>query len=380
MKIPFHRPTVTQTEEQAILEALHSGWLTTGKQVREFEREFAEFTHCKFAVAVNSCTAAMHIALAAKGIGAGDEVITTPYTFIATVEAIEYVGATPVLVDVSDDANISVRAIKQAITPKTRAIIPVHIAGNPCDMPEIRQLADAHNLFILQDAAHAIESQIGEKHIAEFGDATAFSFYATKNITTAGEGGMLVTDDKILAEKARRLALHGMNKDAHNRYKEGGKWAYEITDLGFKYNMSDVAAAMGRVQLKNVNKWHSRRQEIAEKYNSAFAKMTDLQTPKQRENTLHSWHLYILRLDDKIADWRDSFIEKLNDLGVGTSVHFIPVHFHLFYKNRVKFTDLCNTERLFKNAISLPIFPTMTNNEVDFVINCVEKVMNEATK
>lgn len=371
MKIPFHKPTVSQAEEQAILEVLRSGWLTTGEHVRKFEREFAKFTNCKFAVAVNSCTAAMHIALVAKGIQKDDEVITTPYTFIATVEAIEYVGATPVLVDVGNDANISPKAIEQAISPKTRAIIPVHIAGNPCEMGKIREIADKNNLFILQDAAHALETKIGEKHIAEFGDATAFSFYATKNITTAGEGGMLVTNYENLAKTARQISLHGMSKDAHKRYESGGKWFYEITDLGFKYNMSDVSAAMGRVQLQNVEKWHKRRCEIVGKYNCAFSKIAGLKTPFQRENTQNAWHLYILRLDEKTAISRDKFIEELNDLGVGTSVHFIPVHFHPFYKNRVKYTDLSNAELLFKNAISLPLFPTMTDAEIEFIIEQV---------
>ena len=374
MTIPFHKPTVTEEEEKAVLSVLRSKWLTTGIQTKKFESEFAEYTNCKFAIAVNSCTAAMHVALAAYGITKGDEVITTPYTYIATVEAIEYVGARPVLVDINDDFNISIDRIKFALTKKTRAIIPVHIAGNPCNMEVLRSFADENSLFLLQDAAHGIESYWNGKHVSEFGDVAAFSFYATKNITTAGEGGMLVTNNESIAKRSRRLVLHGINKDAYQRYLVGGTWKYEVVELGFKYNMTDVAASMGRVQLKKVDTWHIRRNAIVKKYNEAFSQIRGLIVPKEFECTQHAWHLYILRINlEYFVINRDEMIEKINQTGVSTSVHFIPVHHHPYYYNRITIphTGLPNTERLYKSAITLPLYPSMTDKEVCYIVDKV---------
>ena len=374
MTIPFHKSTVTEEEEKAVLGVLRSKWLTTGIQTKKFESEFAEYTNCKYAIAVNSCTAAMHVALSAYGITKDDEVITTPYTFIATVEAIEYVGAIPVLVDVDDDFNISIDMIKSALTKKTRAIIPVHIAGNPCNMEVLRSFADENSLFLLQDAAHAIESYWNGKHVSEFGDVAAFSFYATKNITTAGEGGMLVTNNESIAKRSRRLVLHGINKDAYQRYIVGGKWKYEVVELGFKYNMTDVAASMGRVQLKRVDTWHIQRQTIVAKYNEVFSQLRGLIVPKEYECTQHAWHLYILRINpENFVINRDEMVEKLDQTGVSTSVHFIPVHHHPYYKCRliIPKTGLPNTDRLYTSAITLPLYPSLTDHEVDYIINKV---------
>jgi len=316
----------------------------------------------------------MHVALAAYGITKGDEVITTPYTYIATVEAIEYVGARPVLVDIEDDFNISIDRIKFALTKKTRAIIPVHIAGNPCNMEVLRSFADENSLFLLQDAAHGIESYWNGKHVSEFGDVAAFSFYATKNITTAGEGGMLVTNNESIAKRSRRLVLHGINKDAYQRYLVGGTWKYEVVELGFKYNMTDVKASMGRVQLKKVDTWHIRRLAIVKKYNEAFSQIRGLILPKEYKGTKHAWHLYIIRIKpNSFTLTRDEMIEKLSQAGIGTSVHFIPVHYHPYYQNRISIpnTGLANTECLYASALTLPLYPTLTDIEVDYIINKV---------
>ncbi len=272
--LPYALPYLDESEEQAVLEVLRSGWLTTGQRARQLEQEFCSYTGAKHAIAVNSCTAAMHIVLAAWAIGEGDEVITTPLTFCATIEAIEYVGATPVLVDIDPKtANIDPARIEEAITPRTRALMPVHYGGLPCAMDAIMDIAARHNLLVLEDAAHAAGAEYRGHKIGAIGHATAFSFYANKNMTT-GEGGLITTDDADLADKCRILSLHGISRDAWKRYTAAGSWYYEVQTLGFKYNMPDVLAAIGVCQLRKLDAMNARRQQIAARYHQAFGEWT----------------------------------------------------------------------------------------------------------
>ncbi len=381
-RIAFHEPQFSKEEEKELLEVLRSGWVTSGPKVSDFESSFKDFTKGLHAVAFNSCTASMHVALASWGIGPGDEVVTTPLTFCATIEAIEYVGATPVLADIDcNDGNLSIDEVAMCINPRTRVLLPVHYSGFPCELQEINILAQEHDLKVLEDAALAVGSMYYNKPIGSHSDAVAFSFYATKNIST-GEGGMLTCKDKEYAEKCRRLSLHGMSKDAWKRYSDRGSWYYEIQELGFKYNMTDLAAALGLVQLEKVESGNARRREIADLYISRFSTLPFLK-PFQWEvpsHIVHNRHLFPLVLDiDKLSISRNEFIERLYDLGVCTSVHYIPIHYHPYYKNKYgwKKGDFPNTEYLFERLISLPIYPSMTDVDVEKVASAVEKVGSE---
>jgi UDP-4-amino-4,6-dideoxy-N-acetyl-beta-L-altrosamine transaminase len=376
--LPYSLPLLDEQEEQAVLDVLRSGWLTTGPKVRQFEEAFAQYTGATHAVAVNSCTAAMHLVLAAWGIGQGDEVITTPLTFCATLEAIEYVGATPVLVDVEPaTANIDPNRIEDAITPCTRAVLPVHYGGLPCEMDAIMEIAARHHLLVLEDAAHAVGAEYKGRKIGTIAHATAFSFYATKNLTT-GEGGMITTHDADLADQCRILSLHGISRDAWKRYMAAGTWYYEVQALGYKYNMTDLQAALGICQLNKLDAMNARRRQIAARYHSAFADMefltpfpTDLPTDRT-----HVWHLYtiLLHLDALRID-RAQFIEELKAHNIGTSVHFIPIHYHPHYARygwqRGQFP---NAEQYYERTLSLPLYPAMSDQDVADVIEAVYDV------
>ncbi|RKY89127.1 UDP-4-amino-4,6-dideoxy-N-acetyl-beta-L-altrosamine transaminase, partial [candidate division KSB1 bacterium] len=269
--LPFHQPSIDGEEIQEVVDTLKSGWITTGPKTKLFEKKFQEYIGCKYAIAVSSCTAGLHLALVAAGVGQGDEVITTPYTFATTGEVIIQIGAKPVFVDIEEDGfNIDVTKIPEAITPETKAIIPVHFAGEPCDMDEIMKIAQENNLFVIEDAAHAVGAEYKGKKIGNIGDVTVFSFYATKNLTT-GEGGMVTTNNDELAEKIRLLSLHGISKDAWKRYTAEGSWYYEILYAGYKYNMTDIQASLGIHQLNKLEKFLSIRQKYAQRYSSAFA-------------------------------------------------------------------------------------------------------------
>lgn len=376
--LPYALPALDEAEEQAVLEVLRSGWLTTGQRTRQLEQEFAAYTGAPYAVAVNSCTAAMHLVLAAWGIGEGDEVITTPLTFCATIEAIEYVGATPVLVDIDPQtANIDPNRIENAITARTRAIMPVHYGGLPCEMDAIMDIATRHNLKVLEDAAHASGATYKGRKIGAIGHATAFSFYANKNMTT-GEGGMITTADADLADQCRILSLHGISRDAWKRYTAAGSWYYEVQALGFKYNMPDVLAAIGVCQLRKLDALNARRQQIAARYHQAFREM-DFLTPFPPElptDRTHVWHLYTVLLNlDALRIGRDQFIEELKALNIGVSVHYIPIHYHPHYRvygwHR---GDFPNTEYYYERTISLPLYPSMTDDDVAYVIEAVHDV------
>lgn len=372
--LSFSPPAISEQEIDAVVDTLRSSWITTGPKTKAFEGEFASYIGSPDALAVNSCTGAMHIALAALGIGPGDEVITTPMTFAATVNVIEHEGATPVLVDVEPDTlNVNPERVAAAITPKTRAIMPVHYGGHPADMNPLLELAKQHNLRILEDAAHALPAQYGGQIIGTIGDLTAFSFYATKNLTTA-EGGML-TGASDLVDQARIWSLHGMSRDAWKRYEKNGSWYYEIVAPGFKYNMTDIQAAIGLVQLERLGKMQQRRYEIVRQYNAAFGDMDELETPTERSNVQSAWHLYVLRLNlDKLTIDRNQFIEAMCEHNIGTSVHFIPIHLHPFYRDKYGWLpeSFPIAYREYQRLVSLPLHPGLADEDIADVIAAVQ--------
>jgi dTDP-4-amino-4,6-dideoxygalactose transaminase len=377
--IPFNRPEIDESEIAEVVSTLRSGWLTTGVRTAQFEKDFREYVGAKHAQAVSSCTAALHLALVALNIGPGDEVITTPLTFCATVSVIVHVGATPVLADVLPNGNIDPASIEKRITPRTKAIIPVHLAGAPCDMDAIWKLAQKHRLFVIEDAAHAAGTEYRGHKIgsSEFpSDAVCFSFYATKNLTT-GEGGMITMNSKLLAERVKMLTLHGISKDAWNRYREDGSWYYEVLECGFKYNLSDLQSAVGIHQLKKLEDFTERRARYAEIYNEELGGMEEIELPESSVNARHAWHLYAIRLNLKsLTIDRAQFIANLQRKNIGASVHFIPIPFHPFFK---KWADLPENQcpkalELYPRLISLPLYPAMTEEEVRYVAHAVREI------
>ena len=365
--IPFHQPLIGQEEVDEVIDTLRSGWLTTGPKTAKFEKAFCEYIDCEHAVAVNSCTAGLHLALVAADVGPGDEVITTPYTFAATAEVILYVGAKPVLVDIEPGGfNLDVDRLEAAITPKTRAIIPVHFAGQPCDMDAIFDIARRHHLVVIEDAAHAVAADYKGKKIGTLSPMTAFSFYATKNLTT-GEGGMVTTNDKALADRLRRLSLHGLSRDAWMRYSKAGSWYYEILHLGYKYNLTDLQAALGLHQLAKLESFLASRRAIVEVYDQELSALPEIERPPHGELGRHAWHLYVIRLNtERLRLGRDEIIRRLLEHGIGTSVHFIPLHLHPFYRETFgwKPEDFPNALRTYERAISLPFFPQLALEDI----------------
>jgi dTDP-4-amino-4,6-dideoxygalactose transaminase len=380
--IPFHRPSIGEEEIGEVVATLRSGWLTTGPRTAQFEREFRESVSAPHAVAVNSATAALHLALAALEIGPGDEVITTPMTFCATVQTILHVGATPVLADIGTDGNIDPDEIALRITPRTRAIIPVHLAGLPCDMDAIRVLARQHGLSVIEDAAHAAGAHY---HGAPIGgsesDAVAFSFYATKNLTT-GEGGMLTTGREDLAGAVRMLSLHGTSRDAWDRYTDHGGWHYDVVAHGFKYNLSDIQSAIGIHQLRKLEQFVLRRTVQAATYQAAFADRDDLELPPDRADSRHAWHLYIPRLNlERLRIDRDEFIRALRGRGVHTSVHFIPIPLHPYFARLpLAARSYPRTAALYPRIVSLPLYPALTEDQVHYIARSVCDVLDRARR
>ena len=375
--LPFNPPLVGEEEIREVVDTLRSPWITTGPKTRRFEEEFCAFVHAPGALALNSCTAAMHTALACLNIGPGDEVITTPMTFTATANVIEHVGARPVLVDVEPDTlNIDPRAVAAAITPRTRALLPVHFAGHPADLDPLRALADAHGCALVEDAAHALPACYKGQPIGSGGNPVAFSFYATKNLTT-GEGGMLTADPEFLA-RARVVSLHGMSRDAWKRYDKGGSWFYEVLLPGFKYNMTDIQAALGLWQLRKLERFQQRRREVVSLYDRAFAAEPALETPATRPDVEHAWHLYVLRLrEDALTIGRDRFIQELAERNIGTSVHFIPIHIHPYYRDKYGFTpeSFPVAHGNYRRMLSVPLNPGLTDRDVGDVIDAVLDVV-----
>jgi perosamine synthetase len=378
--IPFHVPQIGEDEIRSVVEILRSGWLTTGTRAKQFEEDFAHYVGCRYAVAVNSCTAALHLALDAIGIQEGDEVIVPTMTFTATAEVVLYFKAIPVLVDcLPETFNIDPEKIERAITSKTKAIIPVHFGGQPCDMEPILEIARRHHLHVIEDAAHALPAKYFGKKVGTIGDITCFSFYATKTITT-GEGGMATTDNPEWASRMKMMSLHGISHDAWKRYTKEGSWYYEVLRPGFKYNLTDIGAAIGVEQLKKCTAFGAARQRIATAYDEAFSDLSEVQTPLSKPDIEHAWHLYVIQLElERLKINRDQFIEALRENGIGTSVHFIPLHMHPYYRDRYghRPDDFPNSTKAYRRIISLPIYPKMTQSNVEQVSDAVKNVAQE---
>ena len=369
--LPFAQPDIDDHDIDAVTEVLRSGWLTTGSRVAAFEGLFAERIGVRNAIALNSATAALHLALDAAGLERGDEVVVPTMTFTACAEVVRYFDATPVLVDIEPGSLcISVDALAAAITERTRAVIPVHMGGGPARMDEIMAIAASSGVAVVEDAAHAFPATYRGRAIGSIGHMAAFSFYVTKTITT-GEGGMLVTDDDSYAERVRAMSLHGMSRDAWNRYAGAGTWKYDVVAPGFKYNMTDLAAALGISQLKKSDRMAERRKEIARRYSAELELYPELQVPEADPRDSHAWHLYVLRLrTDVCGVGRDQFIEELSLRGIKASVHFIPIHRFTYYRGKYGYVDeqfpVASAEA--ERILSLPIYPSMSDHDIDDVI------------
>lgn len=380
--LPFALPDIGEEEIELVANCMRSGWMTTGPNAKQFESDFAEYIGSDVhAVSVNSATSGLLLALEAVGVTQGDEVITTPYTFSATAMVCVHLGAKPVLVDIEEDSyNISPENIKAAITEKTKAIIPVHFAGLACDMQAIIKIARENNLKIVEDAAHALPCTSNDQLIGSLDtDATVYSFYATKTITT-GEGGMIVTKDEDIAKRCRTMRLHGISRDVFDRYTSTRpSWYYEITAPGFKANMTDIAASIGIAQLKKANDFQKKRQSIKEQYFEAF-KDLPITLPKDSEsNDIHSWHLFVIRLNDDAPIDRDEFIKKMaEDYQIGCSVHFIPLNFHSYWQEKLGIDNdsFQIAKNLFEKSVSLPIYTKMADDDVSRVIEAVKEILS----
>lgn len=374
--IPFSPPCLDQQETEAVVAAIESGWLTTGPRVSEFESEFAHLLGAPAALAVSSGTDAMQVALAALGIGRGDEVITSTMTFCSTAHVIEHVGAIPVLVDVEPATlNIDCDEVARALTPRTKALLPVHLYGHPCALDSVWEIAMAHGLEVVEDAAHALPARYGDRLVGGGSNFVAFSFYATKNITT-GEGGML-TGSVDLIERARPWVLHGMSRDAHSRYSAQGSWYYDVTLPGFKCNMTDVQAAIGLAQLRKLASFQERRRRVVAQYQEAFADLDAIETPVVLPGARSSWHLYVIRLRlEALSIDRNRFIDELTRLGIGCSVHFIPVHMHSYYRTKYGYEpeSFPVAAAAFERIVTLPLHPGLSEPNVARVIAAVTDI------
>ncbi len=377
--VPFFRPDIGDDEIAAVVETLRSGWVTIGPQTQEFERAFAQWAAVPYAVGVSSCTAALHLALDAIGIGPGDEVITSTLTFTATGATIVHTGARPVLVDVTADTlNLDPADVARKITPRTRAIVPVHYAGHPAPMDELLAIARAHRLHIVEDAAHALPASYRGRRIGTIGDITAFSFYATKNLTT-GEGGMLTTADHAIAELLQTRRLHGMSHNAWRRYSSQGAWRYDVTYPGFKYNMTDIAASMGLVQLRRLPELNRRRRHLAELYTELLTGLPQLHLPTAQPDVEHAWHLYVVRVrPEELSIHRDAVIELLKAEGIATGVHFIPLHLFSYYSEVFGYRpeDFPVATAAAETILSLPLFTLMSDDDVGYVVQTLRRILD----
>lgn len=377
--LPFSPPTIGQEEIAEVVDSLRSDWITTGPKVNRFENDFASFVGTEAALAVFSCTDAMHIGLAALDVKAGDEVITTPFTFCSTAHVIEQVGGRPILVDVEEDTlNIDPRLVEKAISTHTKGILPVHLYGHPCELNELRALATEKDLFLLEDAAHAISARYRGEMVGSGDAKVAFSFYATKNMTTA-EGGMLVGNREFI-QLARMWSLHGMSRDAYDRYRAEGSWYYEVVLPGFKCNMTDVQAAIGIQQLKKLPRFQERRKEIVKRYNQAFSPFPEIEIPIEKPYVESAWHIYAIRLNlEMLTINRNRFIEELKLRNIGSSVHFIPVHLHPYYRDKYgyKHEDFPIAYRNYQRIISLPLNLRLSDKDVDDVIEAVADIIEK---
>jgi len=375
--LPYHVPFIGEEEIRAVVEVLRSGWITTGPRVKAFEEAFARYLDVRHAVAVSSCTAGLHLALEAIGLKEGDEVLVPTLTFTATAEVVAYFKAKPVLVDCEPNYfNLDVRDAARKVNSRTRALIPVHFAGHPCDMEAVGELARTHRLTVVEDAAHALPAKYRGHFLGTLSPLTTFSFYATKTITT-GEGGMVTTDDERLASRIRLMRLHGMSHDAWKRYSREGSWRYEVLEAGYKYNLTDIHAALGLVQLAKCDAMWQRRAAIAERYNDALSSLDAYRLPQVAPDVQHAWHLYVILVDPVVLRiHRDQVIEELSQRGIGTAVHFIPLHLHPYYQGRWGYRpgQFPVAENYFDRCISLPIYPSMTDADVNRVIDSLRDI------
>jgi dTDP-4-amino-4,6-dideoxygalactose transaminase len=374
----FGAPQIEEAEINEVVDSLRSGWLGTGPKAARFEEAFRQYVGAEHAMAVNSCTAGLHLSMIVAGLGPGDEVITTPMTFCATVNSIIHTGATPVLVDCDRDTFlIDPQRIEDAITPRTRAIVPVHVCGRPCDMDAIMDIAARHNLLVIEDAAHAIETVYKGRKVGTIGHLTAFSFYVTKNVIT-GEGGMVTTNHPDFADKIKVYALHGMSKDAWKRFSDEGYKHYQVVFPGFKYNMMDLQAAIGLHQLARVDENLKRRDEIWQTYNRAFADLPVVLPAPDEPDTVHARHLYTLMIDqERCGITRDEFMQRLYQLNIGTGVHYVGVHLHAYYRERFGYRpeDFPNATWISERTVSIPLSPKLTNRDVEDVIEAIREVL-----
>jgi len=375
--IVFGSPIIDQDAIDAVNRTLDSAWIGTGPRVRELEKEFALLTGARQALATSSCTAALHLAMVASGVGPGDEVITTPMTFCATANAIIHTGATPVFVDCQrDTATIDPAAVEAAVTPRTRAIVPVHFAGRPADMDAIGAIAGKHHLLVVEDAAHAIESVFRGRKIGAISPLTCFSFYATKNMTTA-EGGMITTDDEELARKIKVIGLHGLSADAWSRFSDQGYKHYDVVFPGFKYNLTDLAASVGLAQLPKLGRWLKRREQIWMRYQDAFADLPVTRPAAPAPDTLHARHLYTLLIHDDAVVTRDEFMSEMHRRRIGTGVHYRALHTHHYYRERWSFRaeQFPNAYFIGEHTVSLPLGPKLTDADIERVIVAVRGIL-----
>lgn len=375
--LPIAVPWIGDREKQLVLDALESGWITTGPKTQELARRIAAIAGAKHAVAVNSATGALHLALEALGVGPGDEVITSTWTFAATVNVIEHVRAKPVLVDVEPDTlNLDPKRVEAAITPRTKVILSVDYGGQPCDYDALHALADPRGIAIVDDAAHALGASWRGRPVGSLARITAFSFYATKNLST-GEGGAAVTDDPELAERIQLLSLHGMSRDAWKRYSDTGSWYYEVVAPGWKYNLSDVLAAIGVGQLERFDEFQARRLALVERMRAGLAGLAEVRTPVARPGLVHAWHLFPIALElERLDIDRARFIAELRAENIGTSVHFIPIHRHPHFRDSLALRpeDFPVAEDAYPRAVTLPLFPRMTDRDADDVVAAVRKI------
>lgn len=388
--VPFAAPDIGEEEIAAVTDVLRSGWLTTGERCREFEAAFADAVGATHAVAVNSCTAALHLSLEALGVGDGDLVFMSPFTFAASAEVVRYLQATPVFVDIDPiTLNVDTTALRHAVIERMdgskgrpRVIMPIHIAGLPCDMDAIWALARETDLAVVEDAAHAFPASIGGRPVGsvppDVAGAACFSFYATKTITT-GEGGMITTESDHISDRARTMSLHGLSHQAWSRYSEGGSSVYDILAPGFKYNLTDIAAALGLVQLRRAKQMWERRGQIARRYTQALDGIDGLECPREAVDAQTAWHLYVLRVDaNRIGMTRDNFAAAVAAEGIATSVHFIPLHLHSYYRKTYGYLpgDFPIATREFERAVSLPIYSSMSDEQLERVTSTIRGIVS----
>ena len=384
MHIPFHKPNLPNNLDKIFSNSIRNGWLTTGSVVNDFENRLMQFLNAKHVIAVNSCTAALHLALAARDFGKEEKFIVPTLTFASTIECGEYLGMEPVLLDSEKDGFlIDLNQIEDLVKRdnSVKVVIPVHYAGEAVNINYLMELAEKYGLFILEDAAHGLETNYQGKKIGNTNHAAAFSFYANKNLTTAGEGGALATNNSDLADRVRKLSLHGITKDGWNRFKTKGKWEYDIVELGYKYNLTDFSASFGLWQFEQIDQWQNRRLQIFNKYIEGLSAIKGIVLPQYTKG--HSLHLFVIELvKNRWSISRDKFIEEMNRKGIGLAVHYKPIHHLSYYKKKYDFNynNFPRANSLFESIISLPIYPSLEQSSVNYIIKCIIDLSNTYSK